>query len=123
MKIVDQVVVDMFLIMFSVTLTVLSIICGIWVLDRSRRNTPAYALGRSMQDSWASVQARRIRSGQAAPMPSSAGEVEDLALLSMSTKGFSPEELERLEKAEELKKLKDQKKNLDTAAETLLKEE
>lgn len=99
----DEVLVVL-LMVFAVIGAVISIIIGIWVLDRSRRHTPAYALGSAMQDSWAALQAKRIRSGQAAPMPTTVDEVEDLALTSMATKGLDPRELEKLE--EQKKKLK-----------------
>lgn len=111
------------LIVFSVIAAVLAIVIGIWVLDRSRRNTPAYALGRAMQDAWAALQAGRIRTGQAAPMPTTVQGLDDLAIQSMETGAFDPRQLDKQERKQTLSQIEHAKAQLDKAAKDLLDQE
>lgn len=113
---VSEEILDFWFLIIGIIIACSTIIVAMWVLDRSRRHTPAYALGRAMQDAWAALQAHRINTGQAQPMPTTVQGLETVALQSMQTGAFDPRkmgatpptEADLADKVEELQKKKDQ---------------
>ena len=105
---------DFWFLIIGIIVAVVVIIIAIYVLDRSRRHTPAFALGSATMDAWAAKQAYRIRTGQTAPMPTTVEGLETMAVESMQTQAYNPlipqqptkEQLAR--QAEELAKKKEQ---------------
>lgn len=90
MQMVSDEILDFWFLIIGIIVAVVVIIIAIWLLDRSRKHTPAYALGSAMQDAWAAKQAYRIRTGEAAPMPQTVEGLENIALESMQTKAYNP---------------------------------
>jgi len=112
---VSDEILDFWFMIIGIIVACTVIITAVWVLDRSRRHTPAYALGRAMQDAWAALQAHRIKTGQAKPMPTTVEGLEGMALQSLETQGFDPRvmgaqtpEEALAQKAEALAKQKEQ---------------
>ena len=101
MQMVSDEILDFWFLIIGIVVSVVVIIIAIWILDRSRRHTPAYALGSAMQDAWAALQAQRIRTGQAAPMPTTVQGLEQVAAKSIQTDGFDPIKIEEQKQAEE----------------------